>query len=138
LNRFVEAWNKHEYQDKYGGPDSVSFEDEVRILPKEKEMVKTSISINRHSLVDMALFGPKERVEALFRETRKTLVRLGTDAKSAKPLTSPPRGSGNWPNIHDVMRWLDSLTDKDNLTFLKRLHATLKPRVSRAVRREAV
>ena len=92
--------------------------------------------INKHAVVGLALFGPQDRVEMLFRETRRTVKRLKLSLRDATPLTQPP-GEGSSPCVHDVMRWLDALEPGDgDLKFLTRLHVTARARVRPEVRKE--
>lgn len=102
-----------------------------------------AVTVNRHAVTDLALFGAASRVEALFREVKRTVQRLELDTKGTKPFRRPPRGSGGHPNVHDVIRWLDSLNTKDkelqgDVMFLKRLYVTLIPRVAPAVLDETI
>lgn len=95
------------------------------------------VTMNQSVVTELAICGPQERVESLFRETARTLKRLETDAKGAKPLGHPRRTVGSSPNIHDVIRWMDDIdTSREywgDIRFLKRLHQTARQRVRPAV-----
>lgn len=100
-----------------------------RIVPTRK------VNINRSALLGGALYDGPEKLEALYRHTTSTVKRLEMDpAKAGKPATKPPRGGGNTPNMLDVRRWLDSITDDkadaDDLAFALTIHATVRSRLS--------
>jgi len=85
--------------------------------------------VNKHGLVELALYGPQETVENLYRQTKRTLARLGVDEKGAKAFVKPPRGSGLVGNFHDVVWWLDGLAaGNPDVGFAKRVHLTAKSR----------
>ena len=104
-------------------------------------MVDTSITMNRFAVVDLALYGPVDRVEVLFRQlwaTVKWLRLMRAAARSRRAADGgafkvPPAGEGGWPCLHDVMRWLDSLKKgpkhADDVMFLLRLFNTCHARV---------
>jgi len=94
-----------------------------------------TVRINEHAVADLACYGSQAKIESLFRETDRTVRRLRARVRAAKPYASPPRGQGAWPGIQDIILWLDSLTRKHDLTFVKRLHKTLAGRVGRAFSR---
>lgn len=95
-------------------------------------MAKVSVSMNRFAIVDFVLYGPETPVEVLFRQLFSAVKRIG------KPVTGrafrlPPKGQGQWPNLHDVVRWLDSLSDQEEkaeeVAFLFKLFNTTRNRV---------
>ena len=93
---------------------------------------KTTIGVNKNAVVELAVFGSRDRAESLLRETHRTMKRL--DAKvgaKVKVLKVPDRGAGSSANLHDVIRWLDGL-DKSSeaFGFLTRVHKTLTGRVT--------
>jgi len=98
-------------------------------------MTATSVTMNRHAIVDLALFGPADKIEAVFRQLYPTMkkLRLLRFVDKAQAFVEPPDGLGSWPQLHDTMRWLDSLTrnaeHKDDRLFLLRLYKTLLSRV---------
>jgi len=90
---------------------------------------KSSISINKGAVQELALYGPQDRVEALYRETFQTTKRLGLEG--GKVFRKQARFQGGRPSIHDIIRWLNSLTtesSEEELVFLKRLHTTVRNR----------
>lgn len=90
-----------------------------------------TVSINEHSVTDLAIYGGIDRVEALLRETHRTIRRLGIGTRRTAPFANPARGKGAQPALHDVVLWLDSLDrESSDVTFLKRLHKTLVGRCS--------
>ena len=103
------------------------------------EMAKISVSMNRFAVVDLAMFGPVEKVEVLFRQLHAAVKRIGKPV-AGRSFRSPPRGVGAWPNLHDVMRWLDSLDASDEkaeeVAFLHRLYNTAKAKVRSEVKTE--
>ena len=149
MNSIVRSWNRTVIRQSVpDAPDVLVLEDE-KVLPQEeivtggKTMVQElrKVSINKGAVQEFALYGPQDRVEALFRETHRTLQRLGLKADGAKALTKSPRFQGGRPSVHDIKRWLDDLrvpgnTEgaevtaalKKDLNWLKRLHLTVKGR----------
>jgi hypothetical protein len=93
------------------------------------------VEVNRDSVVDLALYsGTAERLEALYRQTARTVTRLELKVgRRVKPFGPVPRSSVPAPNTHELMRWLDDVeaTDQyaEDIEFLKRLHVTLRTRV---------
>jgi len=103
---------RHQALQTEGGPDSVKLGDEKIIFPAEDEtMAKTDsrVGMNEFAVVSLALYGAQDRVENLYRQTRRTVKRLKLDAAGAEPFKTPPEGQGSQPNIHDVTRWLDGI-----------------------------
>lgn len=93
----------------------------------------TTIGVNKHAVTDLSLYGPQNRAEALLREVHRTLKRIGlrTD-RGIKPFSSASKGNGASANIHDLIRWLDSLDSRHgDIDFLKQLYKTLCGRVSK-------
>ena len=141
MNSIVRAWKKRQQQPKYKGPDTVVVDGESLVLReneirREKKMASTKgvkVGVNRPVVTELALYGPQERVESLFRETARTLGRLGIGTKGAKSLGHPRRSVGGSPNLHDVIRWLDDIENtaeyRMDVKFLKRLHLTARQRV---------
>jgi len=95
-------------------------------------MAKISVTMNRFAIVDSVLYGPELTVEILFRQLFPTVKRIGKPVVG-RSFRRPPRGVGVWPNLHDVMRWLDSLDDSEEkaeeVAFLHKLYNTAKARV---------
>jgi len=95
-------------------------------------MTKLSVSMNRSAIVDFVLFGPETPVEVLFRQLFSAVKRIGKPV-TGRAFRRPPRGEGAWPNLHDVVRWLDSLDDSEEkaeeVEFLHKLFNTTKTRV---------
>ena len=93
----------------------------------------TRVGVNEYAVVSLALYGSQDRVENLYRQTRRTVKRLRLNIKGAEPFKTVPSGQGSQPNIHDVVRWLDGIkrTRKYKVEFnlLKRLHVTALARV---------
>ena len=132
----VERWNKMASRPRPSGPDALSFRNEVSAFEgtqeRVRDMAKLSVSMNRFAIVDFVLYGPVVSVEVLFRQLHSTVKRIG------KPITGrafrrPPKGIGAWPNLHDAMRWLDSLDDSEEkaeeVAFLCKLYRTTMTRV---------
>ncbi len=94
---------------------------------------RSSVTCNRHGIVELALYGPQNQVEALYRAIYAALSRLRLRTRRTKPLNKAPRGRGAWPNIHDVQVWLDSLEKTkdhaEDLDFLKSLFKTVEARI---------
>ena len=86
---------------------------------------KVKVTMNRHALADLVLFAPREKLEACFRQFDRTVKRLGVPV-TGRAIKRVPRGVGQHPGLHDVMRWLDSLTaekeDEADVKFLFRLY----------------
>jgi hypothetical protein len=105
------------------------------VQPKDKgrsKMSNVSVSMNRHALVDLAMYGQQDRVELLFRFLFAATKRIGKPIVGRAFRRVPP-GVGAPPNIHDVKRWLDSLDSSEEKTeevaFLFRVFNTVRARV---------
>lgn len=114
----------------FGDDGILSF---VETKEKERsEMSNVTVSVNRHALVSLAMYGPTDRVELLFRNLFATVKRIGKPVVG-RAFRKVPRGQGAWPNIHDVIRWLDSLDGseekEEEVSFLFSLFNTAKGRV---------
>lgn len=142
MNSIVRAWDKHHALKKPDVPDALTIDD-VKVALGGNPMVQElrKVAINKGAVQELAVHGPVERVEALLRETQRTLVRLGVDPTKAKVLRKKVRFQGGRPGIHDIKRWLDDLrkpgeTEGDEVTkqlntdiqWLCRLHNTVKER----------
>jgi len=96
-------------------------------------MTDSRVGMNKHTLVTLALYGQQERAENLYRQVKRTMKRLRMRVGKAEPFTVAPPGTGSEPNIHDVVRWLDSLNKTRKYTkeraFVRRLRVTLDSRV---------
>lgn len=153
MNRAVDLWNQHVFQPKYDGPDSAKLDDEATIKLESVEMAERkniqtahqrlvsnkvlqttgarTVSINKHSVTDLAIYGGIDRVESLLRETHRTVRRLRLKTGRSAAFNNPSRGRGAPPALHDVTLWLNSLSRKSNdIGFLKRLYKTLRRRCS--------
>jgi hypothetical protein len=146
MNRFVESWNRQQSRPKYVGPDAVSIEGEKVVLGStalESEVKKMGhpdrkVVINEGAVKDLALHGGQDRVESLYRETHRTLVRLGLDPKAkVRAFSRQKRFTGGRPSVHDVVRWLDDIENNDkyveDVKYLKHLHATCRGRAHQDV-----
>ena len=124
------------FRPRPAGPDALPIDGKMTSFVGEKErepdMAKTSITMNRFAIVDQVLFDQVVPVEILFRQLFATVKRIGKPV-IGRAFRKPPRGVGVWPNLHDVMRWLDSLDDSDEkaeeVAFLFKLYNTAKGRV---------
>lgn len=93
------------------------------------------VKLNEFAVINLALFGPKDRAEELFVQTSATLRRLRLNTRRTKTeFTKTPRGGvGDYPCMQNIILWLNDIqrTDKytDEMDFLKKLHVTLKQRV---------
>ena len=104
----------------------------AQIVPKRK------VTVNHDGLICGACYDGPDKLEAIYRLTAPTLVRLGYDPKTdGKARTKPPGTGGNTPNTLDLKRWLDSLEDTpDNegeINFLLVIHATIRGRLADTV-----
>ncbi len=125
------------------GPDALKFGGEIisfeGIQKREKVMVKLSVTMNRFAIVDFVLYGPEVSVEVLFRQLFSAVKRIGKPV-AGRAFRRPPKGEGAWPNLHDVVRWLDSLDDSEEkaeeVSFLFKLYNTTKLRVRPEVLKE--
>ena len=111
----------------------MTIDGEQRLLVEGREM-EVKVNLNLNTTVKLALYGGQERVENLFRETRRAMKRLKLKEQPGdEPFKAPPEGTGSEPNIHDVKRWLDSLRRtrkfRAERKVLRQLHATCKLRV---------
>lgn len=92
-----------------------------------------TVTMNRHAIVDLALFGQEDRVEGLFRRLNLAMRRLKIPFDQGKRFRRPPAGIGAHPGLHDVQRWLDSVLrlrkNKDEMVFISNLYATCRGRV---------
>lgn len=95
-------------------------------------MAKLAVTMNRFALVDFVLYGPEVPVEVLFRQLFLAVKRIGKPV-AGRAFRRPPKGEGAWPNLHDIVRWLDSLDDSEEkaeeVSFLFKLYNTTKLRV---------
>ena len=102
-------------------------------------MTKLCVTMNRHAVVEQVLLGSEQEVEVLFRQLFSTVKRIGKPVVG-RAFWRVPRGVGMWPNLHDVMRWLDSLDDSEEkaeeVAFLHKLFNTAKGRVRPEVLKE--
>ena len=93
---------------------------------------ETKVSMNRHAVVELVLYGMQERVENVFRETMRTRKRLRRRLRGVVALTASPRGMGAYPNGHDITRWLDDLKNDElhesDIQFMLQLHVTAAKR----------
>lgn len=113
--------------------------------------LQSNIVVNRTAMASLAYFGEVPRLQALYREVRRTMRRLGLGPFDTPPdLSAPalvvPNPYSNHPSTHDVILWLDSLnvdsdaaadSDSDDdsideLEFLTRLYATVDARINPA------
>jgi hypothetical protein len=146
MNRFVRDWNRQQSRPKYNGPDAVVIDGEKVILgttAKESEVKKMGhpdrkVAINVGAVKELAVHGAQDRVEALYRETARTVERLGiTVGPKTKGFRRLKRFQGGRPSVHDVTRWLDDIenTEKyaDDVVMLKALHATCRARAHQDV-----
>lgn len=94
------------------------------------------VSINRGALLELALYGSRDRLEALYWVLLPTILRLKLNPnKDGKARSKPPRSGGNPPNILDIKRWADSLDTEveaceDDAKFCLEIFATCRSRVS--------
>ena len=92
------------------------------------------VVIKQDAVIELALYGVPERIEPLYRETGRTLKRLGATAGGrVRVFQQAPRFEGGRPSVHDIVPWLNDLEANDPkyvdaINFLKRLHATLRSR----------
>jgi len=141
MNAIVQSWNKHLAKPRYAGADTVDVGDGVVVLQNEvlKPEVKKmghpdrKVVINEGAVKELAMHGPQDRAEALYRETARTLDRLGLKVgKKQAGFTRVGRFEGGRPCLHDVVLWLNDLEVtpkyKKDLVFLKKLHATVRGR----------
>ena len=139
MNRVVKSFEKYRsrVQGKADIPDALNLEDikvpvngPTRILEARKMGdPKSSVSINFGAVQELAVYGPQERVETLYREVAATAKRLGT--AKGRAFRGGTRHKGGRPNIHDIMRWLNALgteSSSTDLKFLGRLYSTLRSR----------
>lgn len=86
------------------------------------------VTINRDSVIGLALRGPQSRCAQLYPLVEEALKRLKVKADGAKELSG---GVDNYPMVHDVQRWLEDLTPqrKREVNFLRRLAVTLARRM---------
>ena len=118
------------------GPDTLKLGSEIisfeGIQKREKVMAKLTVTMNRFALVDFVLYGPEVSVEVLFRQLFLTVKRIGMPV-IGRAFRQPPKGEGAWPNLHDTVRWLDSLDDSEKkvgeVSFFFKLYNTTKLRV---------
>jgi len=118
------------------GPDALKLGGEIisfeGIQKREKVMAKLAVSMNRFAITDFVLYGPEVSVEVLFRQLFLTVKRIRKPV-TGRAFRQPPKGEGAWPNLHDVVRWLDSLDDSEEkaeeVSFLFKLYNTIKFRV---------
>ena len=100
---------------------------------RKTEMAKLCVTMNRFAIVDQVLRGSAADVEVLFRQLFPAVKRIGKPV-AGRAFWRAPAGQGMWPNLHDVVRWLDSLDDSDEkaeeVKFLHKLYITAKARVS--------
>ena len=130
-------------QPRSPGLDTLAFEDEKLSFTdageRKPEMAKLSVMMNRFAIVDLVMYGPVEKVEILFRQLHATVKGIGKPV-IGRGFRNPPRGVGMWPNLHDVMRWLDSLDASEEkaeeVSFLHKLYNTAKARVRQEVKTE--
>ncbi len=160
MNSIVKRWQKQQQKPRYAGPDTVIVDGvklELGTPMAERKKPETEvqkplsnkilnreapkkITISRRAAVELALYGRTRDVDAAYRETYRTLVRLGLDCKETKAIGKIPRGAGSMPSIQDLIRWLDAIDGskayKDDRQWLVRFHATLILRVDPAVHDE--
>ena len=91
------------------------------------------VSVRASAVKELALHGPSNTIEMLFRETARTVRRLGIGVgPRVRGFSKVSRTQAGRPAVHDIIRWLNGLelTDKyaDDVLLLKRLHATLRAR----------
>lgn len=118
------------------GPDALNLGGEVisfkGIQKREKVMTKLVVTMNRFAIVDFVLYGPEVSVEVLYRQLFLAVKRIGK-LVTGRAFRRPPKGEGAWPNLHDVVRWLDSLDDSEEkaeeVSFLFSLYNTTRSRV---------
>jgi len=143
MNRIVDKWNKMASRSRSPEPDALTFEDEtLAFVPAHErvsKMTKLSVAMNRFAIVDLAMYGPVEKVEVLFRQLHAAVVRIGKRVRG-RGFRRPPAGQGMWPNLHDVMQWLNSLDASEEkaeeVAFLHKLYNTCKARVRQEVKIE--
>lgn len=89
----------------------------------------SGVTINKSALKNAALRGPAEPlVEVIELVLGDHLPEDHEDVPKIKPF----KGSGNFPNLHDVKRWLESLEktqDRDGFRFAVTVWATAKARI---------
>lgn len=96
-------------------------------------MTSVTISMNRHAIVDLVLYGQEDDVEGLFRRLNGAMQRLKLPFTGRRGFRRPPKGVGAHPSLGDVQGWLDSVKRtrryKDEMTFIANLYATCRGRV---------
>jgi len=93
-----------------------------------------SVTINKGAVKELALYGPQDRAEALYKETYPVMKKLGMEP--GRVFRPQKRFEGGRPCIHDIIPWLESLTEEsaeEEKTFLRRLHATVRSRAHQDV-----
>lgn len=130
-------------------PDAVVIDDEKFVLTQKDETRRspsmgnpeTQVAMNRHSIAELVLYGMQERVENVFRETKRTRRRLRRRLRGVVALTAAPKGVGAYPNGHDILRWLDDLKNDElhesDIQFMLQLHVTAAKRCRPEVLKEA-
>ena len=88
-----------------------------------------AVSINKSAVQELAMHGPQDRVEDLYRMVAATCKELGV--KPSRAFKKQKRFTGGRPCNHDILRWLQDLPrqgDEADLKFLSKLFATLRGR----------
>jgi len=92
------------------------------------------VTVNQGSVREFAANGAQSQIEVLYRLTAEAVKRL--KLIPAKAFRRQPRFEGGKPSTHDILRWLNDLSEessKEDLFFLRQLHATLRSRVRQVV-----
>lgn len=111
-------------------------------------MSREDVVINRAAIISMAHFGTAEEVKGLYREARRSMIRLGlgfadSPAADPDPALEVIDPVGTTPSLIDIIQWMDSIhhdsdsdfdsdsddDSVDHFEFLSRLYTTLDNRV---------
>lgn len=97
--------------------------------------LKRQITVDYDVLSSLALHAPADIVESHYRQTRKAMKRLGLS--DGHPLDQVEL-VGTYPNVLDMIRWLDSIDNKSKAfrkdrIFLASFHKTLENRLPPSV-----
>jgi len=95
---------------------------------------KSKIGINFDAIRSLALHGPVDKLEGLYRHANRCLGYLGLE--SGKPFESVEK-SNTYPLQHDIMRWMDGIGKRGRYmrgdrSFLKDFHATMRIRLPKS------